>query len=649
MTTQNPSWYPTVDKDCHSTIGFIRKLDQANDQRSTALEYFGNKISRKDYWDMIRRYRAALLSLGIGRGEPVTVCMLNSPEYEFIFSALLENGSIASTVSRAFINADFKRQTIERGAKTLIINVEFVEELLKHGAFAQLGDNLGEDRLQRIIFTSTREYMPPQLADAQGAADFASLIASINLPKNIEVLLPGTLSGLANTVSGITLPDYELLDEIATFSNTGGTTGAPKCAMHTHRGIISILQSHDRKVYKEFDMEEHSRSLLVIPISHITSQYYALLIRRASGANIIYNPFSFDPEVLRETLIKENIDDVVLPFGLYYAITRKPFKPGELKIKTPLCGGEPTPYAPTKDVDEKMHAAGSSSIIIGTGSTEFGSGIMASYGIEDRVNDSGCFFPYATGFLIDPKTGNEITEVGKRGILYANAPWQMKGYLNDQEATDKFFNITKDGVQYGTNNDIVEIIGEHNGMPIYSMLGRASDFVVTENRRTYSSGVKSVKGRITDVDFEAGEFLFDLRDVLLNIDGVMEAQPILLPCDDGAADGYPLADITIRKDCAPIEILRKIYDHYYKRGQKFLPKGIIFRTRFARSLSSDKREVISLLDVRDGYYRIEENGDCVRVSFPKGKEPKTELVTDFDTIKIVEPPEPKLVYSSIKK
>lgn len=148
---------------CLSAIGYIRNLDRVNDQNTTSLEYLGNKISRKEYWATVNKYRLAFLSLGIGKGEPVTVCMLNSPEYEFIFSALLENGSIASTVSKSFINADFKRQTIERGAKTLIINIEFVDEMIKNGTFLQLGDNSGESKLQRIIFTSSTEFMPQGL------------------------------------------------------------------------------------------------------------------------------------------------------------------------------------------------------------------------------------------------------------------------------------------------------------------------------------------------------------------------------------------------------------------------------------------------------------------------------------------------------
>ena len=636
-----------IDPGIHSSIEYIRNLDKENDQNSIAIEYFGNKITRRDYWTTIDQYRSALINLGISKSDPVTVCMLNSPEYEFIFSALLENGSIASTVSKSFINADFKRQTIERGAKTLIISIEFVEELLKHRTFEQLEGNAGKSRLERIIFTSSSEYMPDNAKEQYSKSDFWALIDSANLPRNIEIIPPGKLAELASKNSGISLPSYNIIDEIATYSNTGGTTGAPKCAMHTHRAIISLLQSHNRELFKDFNMKKHARSLLVIPISHITSQFYALLVRRAYGANIIYNPFSFDPAVLRDILISERIDDVTLPFGLYYAITRLPFKEGELCIQTPCCGGEPTPYLPTKDVNSKLHKAGSSSLIIGTGSTEFGSGIMASYGIDGRSNESGYFFPYASGFILDPKTGEEITQEGKRGIFYANAPWQMKGYLNDQKATDEFFHIEKNGVLYGTNNDIAEIAGEHNGQPVYRMLGRASDFVLSDDHKIYYSGIKLINGRIIDSDFDNGEFLFDMRDLILNIDGVLEVQPIILPSDDGKSYGYAVANVTIGKDKAPIDILKDIYNHHDENTHPFMPMGIIFRTKFARSLSSDKREVLSLLDEREGYYRIQENGECVRISFPKGKAPMCSLVENVDIIPIFDPPSPKLVFSSL--
>ena len=226
----------------------------------------------------------------------------------------------------------------------------------------------------------------------------------------------------------------------------------------------------------------------------------------------------------------------------------------------------------------------------------------------------------------------------------------MKEYLNDEKATADFFHFTdEDGTVYGTNNDVGEIVRFFEGRPVFSMLGRASDFILTDNNNTYHSGIVLKNGMVEKVDFEKGYFLFDMRDVLLNIPGVMEAQPILLPRDDGSIDGYPVANITIRNDCSPADILKAIYSHYKERNHKFVPMGIIFRTRFARSLSSDKREVISLLDVRTGYYKIGDDGQCYKVDFPKGQEPISTLATNAKELTCIEPPAPKLVFSSVKK
>lgn len=631
-----------------SVFDYIHQMDSARDQKSTAIEYFGNKTSRAEYWLTIEKYRKYLLGIGIDYGDPVTVCMMNSPEYEFIFAALLENGSIASTVSKAFINADFKRQTLERNCRTLILSIEFAEDLAKATAFSQLGANDGDVRLERVIFTTAGDYMPDEQAEKYNAQDFVSLITKLGIPKNIEVILPGQIKKNLAKYSETELVNRNLLDDIATYSNTDGTTGAPKCACHTHRGIISLMKSHERDIFPEFDMKEDARSLLVIPISHITSQFYAMLLRRTHGATIVYNPNCFDPTVLRDVLINEKIDDVVLPFGLYYAITRQEFEPDSLKIVTPLCGGEPTPYTPTKDVDERLHKAGSKSINIGTGSTEFGSGIMASYGMEDRCNESGYFFPFAKGFLLDPNTREKITDLGKRGIIYANAPWQMKGYLNDEKATADFFHYTdNDGVVYGTNNDVGEIVGFHNDKPVFSMLGRATDFIVTDDSNTFYPGIKIKNGMIEEVDFTKGWFLFDMRDVLLNIPGVMEAQPVIIPRVSDSADGYPVINITIKPDADPREIIMNTYKHY-RNSSDIAPIGIIFRKHFARSLSSDKREVLSLKDERKGYYCVNEDNEICSLEFSDDGKKIMQVIDDNFVIECVAPPAPKLVYSSIR-
>lgn len=630
-------------KEYKSVIDYIREIDKQNDQSAVALEYYGNQITRGQYWNYVAKYRNYFNSIGIKKNDAVAICMMNSPEYEFIFAALLENGSIASTVSKSFLNADIKRQTIERNINNLIINVEFLPELIENKTFEQFE---GFKFLNRIIFTTIGHFMPLEKEKEYNSKDYKSLIRRLNLPKNVEIVYPGEMKKQADNMNTV-IDKIDLMDSIATYSNTGGTTGAPKCAVHTHRAITSLLKSHDKTIFKEYNIKDNSRSLLVIPISHITSQFYALLLRRASGANIIYNPNAFEPNVLKDILIQEKIDDVVLPFGLYYAITRQPIEPGKLLLNTPACGGEPTPYIPTVDVNNKLHACGSDSIVIGTGSTEFGSGIMASYGIKNRSNESGYFFPFASGFLVDPYTDKLITEPGQRGILYANAPWQMSGYLNNEKATNEFFHYKdNNGKIYGTNNDIAEIVGYHNDKPVYSMLGRASDFVLHTYDKKYYPGVNYNKGKIVNTNFATGDFLFDMRDILLNIEGVMEAQPIIVPYSNNS-EGYPVLNITVQPGYDKKSILKEAYN-VFNNEHKFIPVGIVFRNYFARSLSSDKREVLSLKDEREGYYYFDGN-NIYSVKIPKNKKPILEKIEEFDDIKSYDPPAPKLVYSNRKK
>lgn len=632
-----------------SVVDYIKRADEKQSPFSIATEYFGNKITRNEYWGYIQKYRQYLLSLGVEKGEPVTISMMNSPEYEFVFMALLANGSIANTVSKTFLNADINRQTIRRKSSTLIISAEFASDLKE--AFSQIENNNAFDKIKRIIFTTAGSFMPSEKETEYNSKDFVSIIKTLNLPKNIEVVYPGDMKKSVDKISATTLIDVNLLDYIATYSNTGGTTGAPKCACHSHRAIISLLQSHERDTYTDFNINENSRSLIVIPISHITSQFYSLLIRRAVGATLVYNPYTFNADILRDTLINNEIDDVVLPFGLYYGITRKELPKNSLKIKTPLCGGEPTPYRSTQAVNDIMQKAGGEKIIIGTGSTEFGSGIMATYGIENRCNESGCLFPYASAFILDPNTGKEINEIGKRGILYANAPWQMQGYLNDAEATSNFYHYKDSaGKLYGTNNDIVEIVGEHNGKPIYSMLGRASDFIFESKANTYYPGATITDGKVQPVDFESGNFLFDTRDTLLNIEGVMEVQPVIVPTSTETSNGALVANITINPNYACKDVLRKIYSHYYENKLPCVPAGVIFRTKFAKSLSTDKREVISLTEERNGYYFANEQGEIFDVEIPADSEIKlTKLNSaDVEAIMPVEPPKPKKVFTTLE-
>jgi len=627
-----------------SAVDYIRKRDAKRIGDGIVLEFDGNKVTRNKYWDLIEHYKSCFLSQGFFYGcqKPVTICNLNCPEYEFIYIALLELGAIVSTVSLSFFKSDVKMHSSEKGADTIVLSVEYISPELKE-SLKNLGDNYGKNAIKRIIFTSAGNYRPEDKAqEYHNRFNYKAMIDSLELPKNIEIILPGELKAKRKII--FENENINLLDYNATYSNTGGTTtGIPNCAIHTHKAIISLFQSHENDIYPEWTVKEGDKSLLLVPVSHITGQFCALLLRRAAGANIIYNPGVMDPAELIKSLITDNISDIIAPFGLYVAIAHSPLKQGDLKNLKPSCGGEPTPFGPTMIVNERLKMAGSEPIVIGGGSTEFGSVTMAAYGINDRCNETGISIPTSETIIINPLTWKKA-EHGERGIIYTKCPWQMKEYLNNKEDTKAFYNFTdEDGNIWGTNNDIGRIARIYDDKPVYIMDGRIDSYVVREqNTKRYYPGISLTGGKVDSVDLSKGHFLFDMRDKLLNIPGVIEAEAILIPYDNNSISGTPVVNLVIAQNINLVDVIKNVYNSYEKEGD-FIPDGLIFRTNFARSFATDKRETITLRDDRTGYYCLDANGNINTVEIPLESDVIHNKVEDINIIQSVNPPEPRRI------
>jgi len=638
-----------LEKNYLSVTDYLRQRDKKRSGSRTVIEFDRNHITQDEYWSRVENYKRYFISQGFyyGCGKPVAICNLNAPEYEFFYIALLELGAVVSTVSLSFFTSDIYRHSVEKEAETVILSIEYISEDLKE-AFSKLGANNGEKRIKRIIFTSAGDYRPEEKATQYNKGlNYKEMVEFLDLPKNIEVVYPGEIKKLGDGSLERLDPDslIDLLSKSATYSNTGGTTtGIPKCAVHTHGAIVNLLKAHESDTFPDFPIKEGIKALLLIPISHITSQFYALLVRRSCGANIVYNPGAFEPQLLTRALIEDEVNDVIAPFGLYNVIAHSPLKEGELKhLTTPASGGEPTPEGPTRAVNERLVWAGSKPIVIGGGSTEFGSATMVTYGLEDRCNETGMALPGVEIIMVDPLTGKKAVD-GEDGVVYINCPWQMKGYLNNDKATADFYNYTdENGKVFGTNDDIGRVVREYKGRPVYAMQGRAKDFVIrTPGTERYTIGVTFTNGRVDPVDFKQGEMMFKIRDKVLNIPGIIEAESFLLPHNDGDIEGTPVVNVVIAPQVDHVDILRAIYS-LFTPEDRFVPFGVLFRTGFARSLATDKRDIAALVRDRGTYYSVGADGTIYGAQLPKGGEAIVKVVNNTSEIQSIAPPVPRKI------
>lgn len=640
-----------------SITDYCRRLDAGRNQNDPVIEDCdGNQIRRGEYWDRVTSYSQYLLSKGIDFGDTLAICCKNTPEYEFAYFGALDNGTVASTTSIAFLKHNLLKETVKKGAKTLMLSAEYIREYPEElrEAFKALGDNTDAKRLERIIFTSAGTYRKEANAaqyDAELNAE--ELIKSLDLPSNIEIVQPGEMKKF-HEGKLIYIPSnrelMSLMNEVSTYSNTGGTSlGVPKCAVHKHRAMAELVKTQVDGKHPIYQIEPGTRSLILIPISHITSQYYSLLTRVAQGALRVYDPEAFEPAKITQRIINSDIKDFTAPFGLINALVHSPEFQEAKKDKRmagtqPLCGGEATPFIPTKKVQEEFVEAGVKRMIIGGGSTEKGSVTMSSHYVEDRINETGTPFPGVTIEIIDPKTGYKVTP-GNPGIIYESTPWQMDRYLGNSEATRNFFHYTNaDGKVLGTNNDIgIEVGKTKQGYPIYSMIDRVESFIVpTSSGKRYVRGVTIVDGKVQStldgpIDLKKGAFLAEFRDELLSVPGIVEAAATLVPYEEESKEGTLVGYARPAIPQAVGFTLNALYGTDAKSG--FHSEGVTFITGFNKNIASDKPDPTGLPLKRDGHIKLNDEGETVSTTLPMGGDPQyTRIDPSAITVELAPPP-----------
>ena len=79
-----------------------------NRQGMVALEYFNRKITYKEIFENIEKTAKALKSLGINKGDIVTMAMPTCPETVYLFYALNRIGAISNCVDPRMTPEGFK-------------------------------------------------------------------------------------------------------------------------------------------------------------------------------------------------------------------------------------------------------------------------------------------------------------------------------------------------------------------------------------------------------------------------------------------------------------------------------------------------------------------------------------------------------------
>ncbi len=274
---------------------------------------------------------------------------------------------------------------------------------------------------------------------------------------------------------------------------TSGTTGAPKGALHTHRGMLANV----RASIAAHEMSEHDRVLTVLPLFHVGGLCIQTLPALLAGAQVILHP-RFDAGAwlaaiasMRPTLT------LMVPATLRAAIAHPAWPTTDLSCLRVIMAGSST--IPRSLIDA-VHAR---DVPLGQiyGATETGPVTVALKAGDARGKPGFAGWPcFEQSVRVVDAAGidREVdVAVGAVGEILVRAPNVMKGYWRES-AAESF----RDGW-----------------------------FATGDLARRDNEGCIEVVGRARDLIISGGENIYpaELEDVLLAMGGIAEAAVIGVP------------------------------------------------------------------------------------------------------------------------
>jgi len=404
------------------TIRSIVEASRAHGEK-TFLVYEDERVTFEAFHRAVAALAAELAAQGVVKGDRVAVIMRNIPEWVVAFYAASVLGAIVTPLNAWWTGPELEYGLTDSGAKVALVDSE------RYGRLAEHLPNCPD--LKRIyVAREVEEIAHPQVAKLEDV---------IGAPESWA------------TLPDAKLPAVELHpDDEATIFYTSGTTGKPKGALGTHRGVNSNIMSAASAGARHFlrrgekppapDPNAPQRSILLsVPFFHATGCMGILNPMLFYGGKLVMM-YKWDVVRAFELIQREKIQAAggvpTIAWQLIEHPARADFDLSSLESVS--YGGAPAAPELVKRIREVFPKSMPGN---GYGMTETNA-MVTSNGAEDYMNrpeSCGPAVAVADLKIVDPVDGKTILPVGTLGELWAKGPMIVKGYWNKPEATAETF------------------------------------------------------------------------------------------------------------------------------------------------------------------------------------------------------------------
>ncbi len=347
----------------------------------------------RDLDDESDRFAAALLSLGIVKGDRVAYYIQNSPELVVGFYGILKAGAVPVPCNVMYRAEELAYHLNDSGATALLCEADLYSTA------------------QRIL--------------AQTPVVHVIVAGELSLP---GIHRWDTL--LETGMSSAKLPAIDPEQDLALLPYTGGTTGIPKGSMLTHANLVAnAIQFRDWFGYSP------GREVFVatLPLFHIGGIAGVMSVPLASGATIVlFRRFNAE-RVLQAIQDYRATRFLGVPTMYIALLNHKGVNSYDLSSLRPSrTGAAPLPRAVKESFDALV---GHETLIEGYGLTETSPLTHANPVNRAEPGSIGVPLPNTDARIVDAEVGTEVMPVGEIGELVLRGPQVMRGYWNQPDET----------------------------------------------------------------------------------------------------------------------------------------------------------------------------------------------------------------------
>lgn len=462
-----------------SMVGYLLEA-VARYPESIAYDFYGFTCTYRDLYEKIRECAKSLKTLGIEKGDRVTICMPNTPSAVIMFYAINMVGGIASMVHPLSAENEIEEYLNNSESKIL-----FVLDL----CYSKVRNIIETTKVKKVIITSVSDDLK----------NIKKLVYKYNsrgkvptLELNDDVMTWREFLNYGYDYQGEVIC-LQKAEDVAVILYSGGTSGAPKGILLSNRNFNALaLQAH-----KMVEATGQGKSLLaILPIFHGFGLGVCIHTPLCCGMKVILVP-DFSPKKFI-SLIKKNKPNAVcaVPSLLEMFVKETSIGKKDLEcLEAVISGGDFMSENLKERIDASLKEHGSKTEVrVGYGLTEATAATCLTPTNRYKNGSIGIPFPDTLYKIVAVGTHEEL-KPNEDGEICICGPTVMQGYMNNESETLQTLRVHEDGKTWLHTGDIGYM--DEDGYIYYRQ--RLKRMIVSNGYNLYPSHMENVINSHPDV------------------------------------------------------------------------------------------------------------------------------------------------------